>query len=140
MWANAEALLEGYTAALDEVERLRRVMVDETAGSRQDEARRWLDELVTLRTSIGELKLVLEQQDRDLTAARDMNRHYEQERDAWPLAYRQRAQKTDKLIAVLEAALRKIHDDAAYDNNDERYLEIAGILDQGDPCTEATTK
>lgn len=188
--AAIRALLDGYASALDEVERLKRVMVDETPGSRQDEAQRWLAEiatlravveqnsaveadnvrlreafdqairslstdgtvrsafcswcnqrwpmldgeshdvarkyandhaqqctahplraeLVTARTSIGEQALVIEQQDRDmdrvradLAAARDMNRHYEQERDAWPAAYKQRTAQTDARIAELEA-------------------------------------
>jgi hypothetical protein len=69
-------------------------------------------EIVRLRTELGELKLVIEQQDRDLSrmrcdleASRAMNRHFEQERDSWGEAYKQRAAKTDKRVAELEAGL-----------------------------------
>jgi len=163
---NLSTLLTGYSAALDEVDRhaedvriaageclvpvdempprshLRRVVLANRCWRyERDEMN---EQIATLRTELGEAKLVIEQQDRDLArlhadlaASRDMVRHYEQERDSWPLAYRQRAAQTDKRIAELEVALRKIHDDAVYDQNHERYLEIADIL-EGDQCT--TTK
>lgn len=129
-------LLDGYASALDEVDFLKGCLHSraEHARLRAGSYNREHADNVTLRTSAGELKLVIEQQDRDmeqlkkfeaavaqgfldlgaanqqinrltceLTAARDMNRHYEQERDAWPAAYKQRAVQTDARIAELEA-------------------------------------
>lgn len=40
-----------------------------------------------------------------LATAHDMLRHFEQERDAWPAAYRQRAARTDERIADLTLRL-----------------------------------
>lgn len=119
---NLASLLTGYASALDEVERLRAEASKEAAATHElaeEHEKQGMDlafhrgghiaslaELATAHTSIGELKLVIEQQDRDMARVR--------------------------------AALVKVHDDAVYDNNHERYLEIADILDQGAPCTEAT--
>lgn len=108
---NLGELIAGYTAALDEVERLRADHT-ETTNTYEERILELETASVTLRTSIGEQSLVIEQQDLDLkrltdnlAAAHDMNRHYEQERDSWPLAYRQRAAKTDARIKELEDAL-----------------------------------
>jgi|KBSSwiStaDraftv2_1062776.scaffolds.fasta_scaffold00132_28 hypothetical protein len=58
---NLSALLTGYSAALDEVERLR--PVEPWVAELQKE-------LDALRTELGEVKLVIEQQDRDLERMR----------------------------------------------------------------------
>jgi hypothetical protein len=65
-WSN---LITGYASALDEAER--------HAAAREQDTREALvendqlrEQLVTARTSIGELKLVIEQQDRDMERMR----------------------------------------------------------------------
>lgn len=69
---NLRALLDGYSRALDEAERLRALgnaaanAVDALQGIEQ----RTGEELLATRTELGELKLVLEQQDRDLERMR----------------------------------------------------------------------
>jgi len=127
---NLASLLEGYASAMDEMDGWRRKA--EVALKLFGETQ---TELVTARTALGELKLVIEQQDRDATtlyeqcdswrtqaqqlaaritqqdaeleSSRAMNRHYEQERDSWPEAYKQRAAQTDARIKELEAGLRE---------------------------------
>ncbi len=61
------ALLTGYSAALDEAERLTSdPMYAAWCNHPREMVRELIDDRDAARTSIGELKLVLEQQDRDL--------------------------------------------------------------------------
>jgi len=92
--------------------------------------------------SLAEQALVIEQQERDLAASRAMNRHFEQERDSWGEAYKQRAAKTDKRIGELEGALAQVA--ARGDILDYYKPEWAASLRKllpstGAPCTDATT-
>lgn len=115
-----EHLLTGYSEALDAVERVKMAARDQAGRDRaligalenyidQKPSRETLlDEAVQLRTELGELKLVIEQQDRDLTASRAINRHFEQERDSWGEAHKQRAAQTDKRIGELEGEMERM--------------------------------
>lgn len=184
VYDNLATLLDGYTAALDEVERVTRerdeALDDGVLSQRvcdiENNRAQLRQDLAALRTCYGEQHLVIEQQDRDLArlkqyldvangiadrerdtavswetkcddararvatlerdlaASRDTIRHFEQERDSWPLAYRQRAAQTDKRIAELEGALRDLRADL---NGTGWETEVDRIL-EGDPCT--TTK
>lgn len=69
-----------------------------------------------------------------LAASRDMIRCLEQEREAWPAAYRQRAAKTDARIKELEAALALaldlVKDEPTWLTEDEAasYEQIRAVL------------
>lgn len=60
---------------------------------------------IATESNVNDRKLIasLESQ---LAASRDIIRHFEQERDSWPAAYRERAKRTDARIEELEGALR----------------------------------
>lgn len=196
-----ERLLEGYTAALDEVARieaLAQVSPDDVAAVvgqndavEADNARlreafsqaiRSLSTDGTVRNAFcswcdqrwpildGESHEVVRQYANDhaqqctahpllierdrllaeLDRSRDMNRHYEQERDSWPLAYRQRAKQTDARIAELEGGLRDALVNWRYPpltavekaRKDEIWSLVHGDAAtlRGAPCTEATKK
>lgn len=79
-----------------------------------------------------------------LATAHDMIRHLEQERDAWPAAYRQRAAKTDARIKELEAGLTDLYKITKLDigplspasvEDIERARRLLNLEDQ---CTDAT--
>jgi predicted nuclease with TOPRIM domain len=124
-------LIEGYSAALDEMERLRTDLAAsrQRAGDVESELARvhadtsMVDEIGRLRTSLAEQAFQLDSAHRyanvlerdkaelctaneqlrsDLEASRAINRHYEQEHDSWGEAYKQRAAKTDARIKELE--------------------------------------
>jgi DNA anti-recombination protein RmuC len=125
-----ERLLTGYTAALDEVDRLRKF---EPAV-----AQRFLD-LNAANAEINRLTA-------DLAASRAINRHFEQERDSWGEAYKQRAAQTDKRIAELEAEVERIRSAvvkflAAVNDSDMVDFRLGWIHDgltgilEGAPCT-----
>lgn len=81
------------TTAADEIERQRRIIVQndsDWSGLRAEHEAQ--------RRQIAELES-------RLATARDMLRHYEQERDSWGAAYKQRAAMTDARIKELEAGM-----------------------------------
>lgn len=154
-------LLEGYASALDELADLRNRVADvqREAGMQAlviEQQDRDMEQLKKFEAAVAQGFLDLgaanQQINRltcDLAAARDMNRHYEQERDAWPLAYKQRAAQTDTRIGELEGEVERIRAgmtelraklSAREDDDDIGYWrdDIDAILNGGVPCT--TTK
>lgn len=130
---NLAALLDGYASALDEVD-----AQAETALGCLDLARH---QAATLRTSLAEQASDLTRKDSyilqlETRAARAEAGLFEANLELAELKLV--IEQQDRDMARVRAALVKVHDDAVYDNNHERYLEIADILDQGAPCTEAT--
>jgi hypothetical protein len=85
-------LLTGYSAALDEVERLRMLTVaaDAAVSAYGEIERRSGEEVLKLRVELGELKLLLEQQDRDLARLRHLRQlaaeRYEEAEEVHALA------------------------------------------------------